>query len=69
MKRHLYTVMKRNGHWGICACGASFLECDSYREALEVSLTAASIMEYDRRTRAKERACEIAEAGIARSAA
>ncbi len=44
MKRACYTVVKRNGRWGIRACGAPFFECESYEEALEVSVTAASIL-------------------------
>ncbi len=44
MTRAHYTVLKRNGRWGICACGAPFFECESYQEALEVSVTAASIL-------------------------
>ncbi len=44
MQRAHYTVVKRNGRWGIRACGAPFFECESYREALEVSRAAASVL-------------------------
>ncbi len=44
MKRAHYTVMKRNGRWGIRAGEAPFFECDSYREALEISRAAASAL-------------------------
>ncbi len=44
MKRPFYTVAKRNGRWGIRASDAPFFECDSYREALEISLGAAAVL-------------------------
>lgn len=44
MERRTYTVMKRNGRWGICASGAPFFECDSYHEALEISRVAAAVL-------------------------
>ncbi len=44
MHERLYTVMKRNGRWGVSACSAPLLECDSYQEALEVSMAAASVL-------------------------
>ena len=49
MKRAYYTVLKRKGRWGICAFGEPFFECETYQEALEVSVTAASILAHSHR--------------------